>query len=72
MWDAREFVTKRKVTVKNLKSPNKEDVKFDAIIHIIKNEETGYWNYKMEFDNKKKSKPSSKPKSSIKFKSSKY
>lgn len=60
---AKELVTKRKATVKGLKSANKEGVKFDAVIHLKKNLETGYWNYEMEFAAKKPgkgSKPGSK------------
>lgn len=53
---ARDLVTKKKANVKGLKSPNKEGVKFDVIIHIKKNSDTGYWNYDMEFNNKPKGK----------------
>lgn len=49
---ATDLVTKRKAKVKGLKSSKKEGSKFDAIILLKKNEETGYWNYEMEFDKK--------------------
>jgi DNA topoisomerase-3 len=50
---AKELITKRQATVKGLKSTKKEGVKFDAIIHLKKHPETGYWNYEMEFPAKK-------------------
>lgn len=57
---AKELVNKGKISVKGLKSPTKEDVTFDAIIHIYENTDTGYWNYKLDFDNKPNSKGTSK------------
>lgn len=69
---AKELVSKQKITVKGMKSPKKEGVKFDAIINLLKNEETGYWNFKMDFNNNSKKKSTSntkvKRKSTIKFK----
>jgi DNA topoisomerase-3 len=49
---AKGFIKKQQVAVKGLKSPTKEGVKFDAIIQLNKNTETGYWNYKLEFEKK--------------------
>lgn len=63
---AKDLVNKKQAAVKGLKSPKKEGVKFDAIIHIKKNADTGYWNYEMDFDSKPKGK--SKSKSKIRFK----
>jgi len=57
---AKQFIKNKKATVKGLKSTKKEGVKFDAIIHLEKNLENGYWNYRMEFDNKSKGKFKSK------------
>lgn len=52
----KELVNKGKVTVKGLKSTKKENVKFDAVVHLLENKETGYWNYKLDFDNVPKTK----------------
>lgn len=49
---AKDLITKGKATVKGLKSPKKEGVKFDATIRILENPETGYWGFKLEFDTK--------------------
>lgn len=48
---AKNLITNGKSTVKGLKSTKKEGKKFDAIIHIKKNVDSGYWNYEMEFVN---------------------
>lgn len=64
---AKELINKRKSTIKGLKSPNKKDVVFDAVVHIIENSETGYWNYKLDFDTTKKTK-GTKSKKTTKFK----
>lgn len=58
----KEFLKNNNALVKGLKSSKQEGVKFDAIIHLEKNSETGYWNYRMEFDNNKKGKSKSKAK----------
>jgi DNA topoisomerase-3 len=52
---ATELVNKGKANVKGLKSPNKEDVTFDAVVHIQENKESGFWNYKLDFDSNPKS-----------------
>lgn len=65
---AKDLVNNKKTLVKGLKSTNKEGLKFDAIIFIKKNPETGYWNYDMEFNNDVKKKGKSKAKKVIKFK----
>jgi DNA topoisomerase-3 len=65
---AKNLVNKKQAKVKGLKSTKKEDVKFDAIISIKKDPESGYWKYEMSFDNKKP-KGSNKKKTKIKFKS---
>lgn len=56
----RELMKNKKAKVKGLKSPSKQGVKFDAIIHLERNPETGYWSYRMEFDNNKNDKSKSK------------
>lgn len=69
---AKGLVNKQQVSVKGLKSPNKEGVKFDAVVHIKNDPETGYWKYEMDFDdapkNKGNSKNKFKAKKTIKFK----
>ena len=63
---AKNLVNKKCAAVKGLKSPKKEGIKFDAIIHIKKNTETGYWGYDMEFS-KSASKNTGKTKKKIKL-----
>ena len=53
---AKELIKNGKTLVKGLKSTKKEGIKFDAIIHLEENKETGYWGFRLEFDNKKSSK----------------
>jgi DNA topoisomerase III len=67
---AKELTNKGKVTIKGMKSPNKEGVTFDAIVTIQENQETGFWNYKLDFDNSQKGKGQSKKAThkTIKFK----
>lgn len=69
---AKALVTNGKASVKGLKSQKKEGTKFDAVIRIKKDPDTGYWNYDMSFDNKPKKKrqggAKGKPKKKISFK----
>lgn len=51
---AKSLVKDQKVKIKGLKSSKKPGSTFDAIIHLKKNDSSGYWNYEMSFDNKKK------------------
>lgn len=64
---ATEFVNNRQANVKGLKNPKKENAKFDTVIKIEKDLETGYWGYKMDFS-QKTGKSKSKTKTPIKFK----
>lgn len=52
---ATEFCKSQKITLKGMKSPSKEGVKFDAIIKLVKDIENGKWKYQMEFGEKKPS-----------------
>lgn len=44
------LITKKRVKVKGLKSA--KGIKFDAVIVLKKNKDTGYWNYELEFEKK--------------------
>lgn len=57
---AKELVTQRKALVKGLKSPKKEGVKFEAVVHLKKNPETGYWDFELNFDSKPQAKGKAK------------
>lgn len=52
---AKELVNKQYISLKGLKSPKKEGVKFDADFKLVK-KENGYWGYEMSFNNKKRKK----------------
>ncbi len=49
---AKNLIEKQQVLVKGLKSKKNESTKFDAIICLRKNPESGYWNYELKFPNK--------------------
>lgn len=66
---AKDLIKNQKASVKGLKSPKKEDVKFNAVIKLKENKETGYWNYELDFESKAKGGRKTTKKAPIKFKS---
>ena len=57
---AKELVINRKALVKGMKSTKKEGVKFDAVVLIKENLETGYWDFELNFDSKPQAKGKAK------------
>lgn len=63
---ARSLVNNGKATVKGLHSQKKENTQFDAVVLLKKNQETGYWNYELEFDTTQKKNSGSSSSKSVK------
>lgn len=65
---ARDLVVKKESLIKGIKSKKGENSKYDAILSLTKNEESGYWNYALKFPEKKKGKIRIKNKIKFKYK----
>jgi DNA topoisomerase-3 len=65
---AKDLVNNKKVFVKGLKSTKKEGVKFDSTITIVKDNETGYWNFQLDFTEAGSASKNQPKKQNIKFK----